>query len=125
MHEDLDMVAGDFKGACWRRKSRPDLHPDNTLEEAFTNAKIPVSPASSPLRGPGGIPSKWTDVCGFVKPPNSQSEWLHGHMEHSHRSARLSLSPKDHTSHHETWIYQWSNVDAINVIARKSWTLSG
>ena len=33
---------------------------------------------------PEGVPSEWTDVCGFVKPPRSQSEWLvrkHGVFE--------------------------------------------
>ena len=66
------MVAGDSIGASWRRKS---------LEEAF---KPLCHPASHLLWSSGGIQSEWTDVCGFVKPPKFQTEWLvrkHGAFE--------------------------------------------
>ena len=43
------MVAGDFNGARWRRRSGPDQQFDRTLVEAFKNGKLPVPPGSSPL----------------------------------------------------------------------------
>ena len=62
VHEDVDIVAGDFKGARWRRKSDPDQHFESAWKKRSQKARL--------------LPSKWTDVCGFVKPPESQSEWL-------------------------------------------------
>ena len=46
-----------------------------------------------------------TDVCCFVKPPNSQNESLvrkHGAFEIDRKE--LGSSDKDQTSHMETWI---------------------
>ena len=47
--EDVDMVAGDFNGATWRRKSGPEQQYDRTPEEASTNAKLLVPPGTSPM----------------------------------------------------------------------------
>ena len=35
IQEGVDMVAGDFDGASWRRRPGPDQQHDSTLEEAF------------------------------------------------------------------------------------------
>ena len=75
-NHDIDMVAGDFNGASWRHRSGPDQQFDSTLEETFKNA------------------NRWTDVCGFVKPARSQSEWIirkHGAFEINQRD--LGLEP--------------------------------
>ena len=47
-----------------------------------------------------------SDVCGFVKPHKSQSEWLirnHGAFEINREELRLR--PKDQTCHHEVWVH--------------------
>ena len=48
MHqEQADMVAGDFNGAAWQRRSGKDLRCDTTVEAfANTNLPIPDSPAA-------------------------------------------------------------------------------
>ena len=58
------MVADDFNGVP---VGGPHLQFDSTLEEPFKNAKLPVPPGPTPLWRSGGIPSEWTDLCGFVK----------------------------------------------------------
>ena len=53
-----------------------------------------------------GAPVIWTAVCRFVKPPNSQTEWLireHGASEIDRDV--LGLLSKDPRSHCETWIH--------------------
>ena len=77
IRENIDFVEGDFNGASWRRETGPKQHCDSTLEEALNNARLLVHPRSTPLWGSGGIPSEWTDVCGFVKPPNSHFRLAH------------------------------------------------
>ena len=46
---------------------------ESTLEEALKNARLPVPLGSTPLWAQV-VFREWTDVCGFVKPPNSHSE---------------------------------------------------
>ena len=41
VQDDVGMVAGDFNGVSWRRKSGPDQQFDSPLEEAFKDAKAP------------------------------------------------------------------------------------
>ena len=55
---------------------------------------------NTPLRSAGGIPCGWTDVCGFVKPPNSNSECLvrkHGAFEINRED--FGALPKRSNSH--------------------------
>ena len=61
------MVVGDFHGAAWRRRS------DSTVEETFANKNLPIPHGPTALLGPGGVPGEWADVCGFIKPPSSES----------------------------------------------------
>ena len=64
---------------------------------------------NTPLWSAGGIPCGWTDVCGFVEPPNSSSECLvrkHGAFEINHED--FGALPKRSNSPpptHETWIH--------------------
>ena len=104
--EDIDLVAGDFNGASWRRKTVPEQQYERTLEEAFRKARLPVPLGSTPLLGLGGVPHALADVCGFVKPPNSHSELLtrwRGAFESDRED--FGLSPKDQTSHYESWLH--------------------
>ena len=66
--EQVDMVAGDFNGAAWRRKNGDDQQRDRTIKEAFANTNLPIPHGPTPLWGPGGVPGEWADVCGFIKP---------------------------------------------------------
>ena len=75
------MVAGDSNGAAWRRQSGSEQRRNSTIEEAFANTNLPIPPGPTPLFGPGGVPVEWADVCGFMKPPGSETEWhirMHG-----------------------------------------------
>ena len=117
------VVAGDLKGASWRRRSGSDQQFDGTFEEAFKNAKLPVPLGSTPLWVPGGIPSEWTDVCGFVKPPRSQSGWLirnTGAFEINLQE--LGLSSKDQTCHHEVW--RWISHGSTPRVADETFLVS-
>ena len=82
MHpEQVDMVAGDFNGAAWRRRSGNEQRHDSTIEEAFANTNMPIPHGPTALWGPGGVPGEWADVRGFIKPPGSETEWhirMHG-----------------------------------------------
>ena len=69
IEEDIDLVAGDFDGASWRRKMGRQQQYDSTLAEALKNARLPVPPDPIPLVL-AVFPHKWTDECGFV--PNSK-----------------------------------------------------
>ena len=64
----VDMVAGDFNGAAWRRRSGDDQRRDSTLEEAFANKNLPIPHGPTPLWGPCRVPGEWADVCGIIKP---------------------------------------------------------
>ena len=76
------MVAGDFNGAAWRRPCGSDLRLTSIIGEAFADTNISVPPLSLPLWGiRWSAVGEWADVCGFIKPPESQNEWqvrMHG-----------------------------------------------
>ena len=66
----------------------PRQQHDSILEEALKKRQAPCASR------PGGIPSERTDLCGFVKPPNSHVEWLilkHGAFKINRED--LGLSP--------------------------------
>ena len=87
-------------------KTGTDQQDDSTREEAPQNARLPVPPGPSPLWDPG-IPHEWTDVRGgFVKPPNSHTEWRtrkRGAFEV--RREEVGFSLEDQTNHCETWLH--------------------
>ena len=64
--EDIDLAAGDFESASWRRKMGPQQQYDSTLEEASKNARLPLPLGLPPLLGLGGIPREWSDEGGFL-----------------------------------------------------------
>ena len=109
--EHVDLVAGDFNGAAWRCRKRNNI---STIEEAFADCALPTPPGPTPLWGPGSIPGCWADVCGFLKPPESDKYWkvrLHGAFSIPHET--LGLRPTDQSCHHETWLHldfvDWRN----------------
>ena len=94
LQEHVDMVAGDFNGAAWRRQSGSDPRPISIVEEAFVNTDLAVPPGPTPLWRPGG---EWSDVCGFLK-----TTWV---LKENGKSAcaftipdsTLGLKEKDHS----------------------------
>ena len=96
IHQDL--VAGDFNGAAWRRDNSNNT---SIIEEAFADCALPMPPDPTPLYEKS-ISDKWADVCGFLKPPESDRQWkvrLHGAF--STPCDVLGQRPKDQSCHHE------------------------
>ena len=84
------MVAGDFNGAAWRRRSGNDQRRDSTVEEAFANTNGPAQFRTDQV----AVPGEWADVCGFIKPPSSETEWhirMHGAFEINHEMLGINL----------------------------------
>ena len=53
-----------------------------------------------------GVPGEWYDVCSFIKPPGSETEWhirMHGAFEIPHET--LGIKPTDQSCHHEAWVH--------------------
>ena len=77
-----------------------------TIEEAFAECALTTPPGPTPLWGPGSILGCWADVCGFLKPPESDRYWKvrhHGAFSIPHQA--LGLRPTDQSCHHETWLH--------------------
>ena len=103
LDEKVDLVAGDFNGAAWRCDNRNN---SSTVEEAFADCALPMPPGPTPLWGPGSIPGNWDEVCGFLKPPESDRHWkvrLHGAFSIPHEA--LGLRSTDQSCHHEAWLH--------------------
>ena len=62
--EQVNMVAGDFNGAAWRRQSGSDPRPISIIEEAITKTCLPILPGTTPLLGPGGVAGEWSECVG-------------------------------------------------------------
>ena len=65
-----------------------------------------MPPGTTPLWGPGAVPSEWGDVCGVLKPPDFDRKWkmrLHGAFSIPHDS--LGLRSKDQSCHHQVWLH--------------------
>ena len=46
LEEHVDLVAGDFNGAAWRRPCGNDRKPTSIIEEAFADADLPMPPGT-------------------------------------------------------------------------------
>ena len=53
LDENVDLVAGDFNGAAWRRDNSNNI---SIIEEAFGDCALPMPPGPTPLWGPQSIP---------------------------------------------------------------------
>ena len=67
LEEHVDVVAGGFNGAAWRRDT--SANSISNMEEAFADCALPMPPGPTPLWGPGAVPGTWADVCGFSQAP--------------------------------------------------------
>ena len=102
----IDLVAGGFNGTAWRCSNRDNI---STIDEAFADSALPTPLGPTLLWGPGSIPNNWTDVCGFLKPPDSDRYWkvrMHGAFSIPRKT--LGLRPTDQSAailrHGSTWI---------------------
>ena len=101
--EDVDLVADDFNGTAWRCSNGNNI---STIEEAFADCALPTPLGPTPLRRPGSIPGCWADVCGFLKPPESDQYWkVRLHVAFSIPHKTLGLRPTDQSCHHKTWLH--------------------
>ena len=100
LDEHIDLVAGDFDGAAWRRQtSSGNL---SFIEEAFADSDSPMPPSPTPLWGQGAVPGACTDVCGFFKPPHSYECWKVWCILHS--LLNFGLRSRDQSCHHEVFL---------------------
>ena len=53
LQEHVDMVAGDFNGAAWRRPSSSDRRLISVIEETLANTSLPMPPGPTPFWGLG------------------------------------------------------------------------
>ena len=53
LEEHVDVVAGDFNGAAWRRDTSASSI--SIIEEAFADCALPMPPGPTPLWGPGAV----------------------------------------------------------------------
>ena len=75
-------------------------------DQMVTAAKHRFSKTTWPHTVVGAVAGEWTDVCGFVKPPNSCDKWkvrLHGAFTIPRET--LGLRPRDQSCHHEVWLH--------------------
>ena len=103
LDEKVDLVAGDFNGAAWRRNNSNNI---SIIEEAFADCALPLPPGPTPLWRPGSIPGKWADVCGFLKLAESYGQWKvrqDGAFSSPHEA--LGIRPTDQSCHHEAWLH--------------------
>ena len=103
--QQVDLVAGDFNGAAWRRQSGSGSRSISSIEEVFVNTNLPLPPGPTTLWGPGGVPGECSDVCGFFKPPGSRKEWqVRTHGAFTVPCGTVGLKETDQSYHHEVWI---------------------
>ena len=69
----------------------PAPAPSEPLKKSSPTDLI-LPPGPTPLFGPGVVPGTWSDVCGFIKPPDSNERW--------------KVRQTDQQScHHEVWLH--------------------
>ena len=98
--ERVDMVA------AWRRKNGDDQQRGSTIEGACANTNLPIPHGRAPLWRPGGVPGERADVCGSVKPPNTDGEWeIRCHAAFEINRDVLGIRPTDQSylSHANAW----------------------
>ena len=97
--QQIDLVAGDFNGKAWRCSNRDNI---STIDGAFADCALSTPLGPTPLWGPGSVPNNWADVCGFLKPPDSERYWkVHMHGAFSIPRKTLGLRPTEQSCHHE------------------------
>ena len=76
------------------------------LKKPLLTALCQRTLATPPLWRPGLVPGCWADVCGFLRPPESDRYWkvrLHDAFSIPHKAP--GLRPADPSCHHETWLH--------------------
>ena len=97
LEEHMDLVAGDFNGAAWRRQSNNGNL--SIIEEAFADSDLPM-PGPAPFWSRSAVRGTWSDVYGFLKPQDSYECWKarqHGAFSIPHEAS--GLRSKDQICH--------------------------
>ena len=103
LDEHVDLVAGDFNEAAWRRQCGNGRI--SFIEEAFADSYLLMPPGPTPLWSPGAVPGTWSDVCGFLKLPDSDECWkVRHHGAFSIPYEALHFRSKG-ASCHEVWLH--------------------
>ena len=98
--QQVDLVAGDFNETAWRCSNGNNI---STSDEAFADCALPTPLGPTPLWEPRSIPNNCADVCGFLKPPDSDRYWkvrIHGAFSIPNKT--IGLRPTDQSCHHES-----------------------
>ena len=105
--EQVDMVAGDFNGATWRKKSGDNQQRHSTIEEAFANTNQPIPHGSSPLWGVQETFQR--NGPTYVVSSSHRIQTMSGryavtaHLEINRDI--LGIRPTDQSCRHEVWIH--------------------
>ena len=101
---DARREAGDFNGASGRRTTWASAF--SIIEEAFAGCDLPLLPGLPPLSVPGTVLGTWSDVCGFIKHPDSHKLWrVRQHNAFSILHEALGIWQTDQRCHHEVWLH--------------------
>ena len=104
LDEKVDLVAGDFNGAAWRRTVWASTL--SIIEEPVADCDLPLPPGPTPLWGPGAVRGTWSDVCGFIKLPDSSARRrVRQHGAFPARHEALGIGQTDQSCHHEVWLH--------------------
>ena len=104
LDEKVDLVAGDFNGAAWRRTIWASKL--SIIGEAVADCDLPLPLGPTQLWGPGAVRGTWSDVCGFIKPPDSSERWrVRQHGAFPVRHEALGIGQTDQGCHHEVWLH--------------------
>ena len=97
LDEKVDLVAGDFNGAAWRRTTSASTL--SIIEEAFADCDLPLPPGPTPLWGPGAVLDQWADDCGFLNFADSDGKWKvrqHGAFSITHEVLGIRPTARHH-----------------------------
>ena len=118
LDEMLDLVVGDFNNS----------NNISINDKAFADCTLPMPPGPTPLWRLGAVSNEWVDVCGTIKPPNSDGQQkIRQHGAFSVPPEALSIRPTDQRCHHEAWLHfnfvVWRNEQPYreNTIEGFSW----
>ena len=111
LHSDASPYQQQFCHKAWHRKTTNPCNSRCVLEDDvdvvagdFTTPMVSVSlkrllptmpPGPKPLWCPGAVPGTWVDVCGCLKPLDSDERWKHTSTWCPFHSSRSSRHPPD------------------------------
>ena len=109
LDEHIDLVAGDFDGAAWRRQTNGGNL--SVVEEAFADSDLPMPPGPTPLVEPRGSARYLVRRLRVSQASGLPEHWkVRQHGAFSILFEALGIRPKYQRCHHEVWLHL-DNVD--------------